>query len=159
VVLNSNCGAVGGCAAGQPQETWLRADLAANPRSCTLAYWHHPRYSSGEHGNQTSMTPLYQTLYDGGADVALTGHDHTYERFAPQDASGVLDQQRGVRQFVVGSGGKNHYSFSTPQPNSEVRNSDTFGVLKLTLHASSYDWQFVPEPGRTFTDSGTGSCH
>ena len=105
------------------------------------------------------MTPLYQARYDSGVDVALTGHEHTYERSAPQNPSGVLDQQRGVRQFVVGSGGKNHYSFSTPQPNSEARNGDTYGVLKLTLHASSYDWRFVPEAGGTFTDSGTGSCH
>jgi hypothetical protein len=159
VVLNSNCGAVGGCGAGQPQETWLRANLAANPSSCTLAYWHHPRYSSGDHGNHVWMTPLYQALYDGGVDVALTGHDHDYERFAPQNASGVLDQQRGIRQFVVGSGGKNHYAFGAIEPNSEARNNDTYGVLKLTLHSSSYDWDFVPEAGKTYDDRGTGSCH
>lgn len=158
IALNSNCGEVGGCSVGSPQEKWLRADLAANPTACTLAYWHHPRFSSGEHGDDTSMTALWQTLDAGGADVALSGHDHDYERFAPQTASGVADSS-GVRQFVVGTGGKNHYAIGTLRPNSQAHNDDTYGVLKLTLNATGYAWQFVPEAGRTYTDSGTASCN
>jgi hypothetical protein len=105
------------------------------------------------------MTPLWQALYDFNADVVLSGHNHQYERFAPQDPNGNLDTARGLREFVAGTGGESHYSFAATQPNSEVRNGDTFGVLKLTLHANSYDWQFVPEAGKTFTDSGTTNCH
>jgi calcineurin-like phosphoesterase family protein len=145
---------------GSTQEQWLRADLAASAQPCTLAYWHKPRFTSGaNHAPDTSMTPLWQALYDFNGDVVLSGHNHQYERFAPQDASGNLDTARGLREFVAGTGGESHYNFATIQPNSEVRNSDAFGVLKLTLHANSYDWQFVPEAGKTFTDTGTGSCH
>jgi CO dehydrogenase/acetyl-CoA synthase delta subunit len=106
------------------------------------------------------MLPLWQILYSGGADVILSGHDHDYERFAPQDPNGKADAGHGIREFVVGSGGKNsHRAFAAPKPNSEVRNADTFGVLKLTLHSSRYDWEFVPEAGKTFTDTGTAKCH
>ena len=106
------------------------------------------------------MKPLWQALYAEGADIVINGHDHDYERFAPQDPDGHLDNTHGVREFVVGTGGKNsHRIFAQPVANSEVRNADTFGVLKLTLHANSYDWEFVPEAGKTFRDSGTGSCH
>ena len=105
------------------------------------------------------MGAVFQALYDAGAELALSGHDHDYERFAPQNPSGGADAGRGVRQFVVGTGGKNHYPISSVLPNSEAHDDDTYGVLRLTLHASSYDWQFVPEAGGTFTDSGTGSCH
>ena len=161
VVINSNCAQVGGCQAGSPQEQWLRADLAAHPIACTLAYWHHPRFSSGStHGSDATMQPIWQALYDANADVVVSGHEHNYERFAPQDPSGRADTQRGIREFVLGTGGRSHYGFGTPIANSQVRNSDTFGVLKLTLHATSYDWQFIPEAGRTFTDSSSGvSCH
>jgi hypothetical protein len=160
VVLNSNCSMIaGGCEAGSPQEQWLRTDLRAHPTTCTLAYWHHPRFSSGEHGNDLEMLPIWQTLYEAGVDVVLNGHDHDYERFGPQDPTGKPDPARGIREFVVGTGGKNHYHFNKIKPNSEVRNGDTFGVLKLTLHPSSYDWQFIPEAGKTFTDSGSGNCH
>ena len=113
VALNSNCSFVGGCGVGSPQEQWLRADLAAHPASCTLAYWHHPRFSSGEHGSDSTYTPFFQALYDANADLVLVGHDHDYERFAPQTASGTLDLARGIRQFVVGSGGKNVRTFPT----------------------------------------------
>ena len=126
--------------------------------ACTLAYWHHPRFSSGPHGNNTSVAALFQALYDANADVVLNGHDHDYERFAPQSPSAVADSARGIREFVVGTGGRSHYVTGTPQPNSEVRNSTTFGVLRLTLHANSYDWAFQPAVG-SFTDSGTGTCH
>ena len=159
IALNSNCSEAGGCGAGSPEETWLKADLAAHPTTCTLAYWHHPRWSSGQHGSNTSYAAFWTDLYNAGADLVLNGHDHDYERFAPQTPSGAVDTARGIRQFVVGTGGKNHYGFTTVIPNSEVRNSDTYGVLKLALHPSSYDWNFVPEAGKTFTDSGSGSCH
>ncbi|MGE5830136.1 MAG: metallophosphoesterase family protein [Micromonosporaceae bacterium] len=159
VVLNSNCGLVG-CQAGSAQERWLRADLAASPRACTLAYWHHPLFTSGaNHPGEVRMRPLFQALYDAGAEVVLTGHNHNYERFAPQSPTGAADPSRGIREFVVGTGGGGRYAFGAVQPNSEVRDHSAYGVLRLTLHATSYDWQFVPEPGNDFHDSGTSACH
>lgn len=161
VVLNSNssCTTID-CAAGSPQEQWLRADLAANRKRCTLAYWHHPRFSSGTvHGNNTAVAPFWNALYELNADVVLNGHEHVYERFGPQTPNAVADAARGIRQFTVGTGGRSHYTFLTIQPNSEVRNDSTYGVLKLTLRTTSYDWQFVPVAGASFTDSGTGTCH
>jgi acid phosphatase type 7 len=161
IVLNSECDAVGGCGAGSAQRQWLQEDLAAHATKCTLAYWHKPLFSSGAaHGNDPEVKPLWDALYAADAEVVINGHDHDYERFAPQDPSGKLDPQRGIREFVVGTGGKNsHRRFATPKPNSERRQADTFGVLKLTLHSTSYDWEFVPEGGKTFTDSGSGTCH
>ncbi|MFE0702050.1 DNRLRE domain-containing protein [Streptomyces sp. NPDC058872] len=147
-------------AVGSAQEQWLRADLAASNKPCTVAYWHKPRWtSSSSHGPSTSTGPLVQALYDYDAEVILTGHNHQYERFAPQNPGGQLDTARGLRQFVAGMGGASLYGFGTIQPNSEARNNDTFGVLKLTLHANSYDWEFVPQAGKTYNDSGTGTCH
>jgi Calcineurin-like phosphoesterase len=159
VVINSNCSQVAGCGAGSPQEQWLRDDLRAHPADCTLAYWHHPRFSSGEHGDTVAMQPIWQALYDAGAELVINGHDHDYERFAPQDPTGVADPARGIREFVVGTGGKNYYPLSAPVANSEVRNAFTFGVIKFTLHPTSYDWEFIPEAGKTFTDAGHGVCH
>jgi hypothetical protein len=159
VVLNSNCSHVGGCGAGSPQERWLRADLAAHPTACTLANWRHPRFSSGPEGSNREMQAVWEALYEAGADVVVNGHDHSYERFAPQDPSGLMDSARGIRQIVVGSGGASHFLFNAPLANSEVRNDDTFGVIELTLHRASYDWQFIPEAGKTFSDSGSASCH
>jgi hypothetical protein len=159
IALNGNCGAIGGCGPGSPQDQWLQADLASKHNVCTLAYWHQPRFSSGEHGNEPVYDTLWQDLYKAGADVVLNGHDHDYERFAPQDPSAQADPSRGIREFVVGTGGKSHYNFPKVAPNSEMRNADTFGIMRMTLHARSYDWQFLPEPGGTFTDSGTGACH
>jgi hypothetical protein len=158
VSLNSNCSRVGGCSRGSPQEQWLRADLSATNRRCTLAYWHHPLFSSGQHGAHVAMRPIWEALYAAGAEVVLVGHDHVYERFAPQSPTGAADSVRGIRQFTVGTGGKNHTRFRTPTGNSEVRNDNTFGVLKLTLSPSGYRWQFVPEAGKTFTDAGAGAC-
>ena len=158
VALNSNCSFVGGCGAGSAQEQWLRADLAAHPTSCTLAYWHHARFSSGSHGNDATYTAFWQALYDANADLVLVGHEHDYERFAPQTPSGTLDLARGVRQIVAGSGGKELRTFSTIRPNSEVRDATSLGVLELTLGAGAYEWRFRPAVG-TFTDSGTASCH
>ncbi len=159
VVLNSECAQVGGCDAGSSQEQWLQADLAAHPTRCTLAYWHEPRFSSGTAGNNAAYDAFWRDLYRAGVEVVLNGHDHDYERFAPQDPNEAFDGARGIREFIVGTGGESHDSFNTVEPNSEVRNNNTFGVLKLTLHPSSYDWRFVPQAGESFTDSGSGSCH
>ncbi len=159
IALNSNCAQVGGCAAGSAQETWLKSDLAAHPTECTLAYWHHPRWSSGMHGSNTSTSAFWNDLYAAGADLVLNGHDHDYERFAPQTPSGAFDPASGIREFVVGTGGRSHYAFTAALPNSELRNADTFGILKLSLHQQSYDWQFVAEPGASFSDAGSGACH
>ncbi|ATO14065.1 alkaline phosphatase [Micromonospora sp. WMMA2032] len=156
VSLNSNIS----MSAGSAQEQWLRSDLAASTKPCTLAYWHHPLYtSSSNHAPSTGTRPLYQALYDYDADVVVWGHNHVYERFAPMNANGGLDTARGLRSFVAGMGGAGHYGFGTIQPNSEARNSSAYGVLKFTLHAGTYDWQFVPVAGQTYRDSGTGSCH
>jgi hypothetical protein len=160
VELNSNCAKItGGCARGGAQELWLRADLAANPGRCTLAVQHHPRYSSGHDGDNTFMSDLYQDLYDAGADVLLSGHSHDYERFAQQDNAAQLDTQRGIRQFVVGTGGAFFTGLGTRHANSQASQNTTFGVLALTLHSSSYDWRFQPEAGKTYTDSGSTPCH
>jgi chitodextrinase len=158
IALNSNCSTVA-CNAGSAQEQWLRADLAAHPNACTLAYWHHPRFSSGHDGDNTFMQPIWKALHEADADLALVGHSHDYERFAPQDVNGNLDQTRGIRQFVVGTGGAFFTGMSSAKPNSEVRQNSTYGVLKLALHPTSYDWNFVPEAGKTFTDSGSEACH
>ncbi len=160
IVLNSECKDVGGCEAGSPQERWLRADLAAHPAACTLAYWHKPLFSSGgAHGNDLTVKPLWQALYEANADLIIGGHDHDYERFAPQTPDGAADAKRGIREFVVGTGGKNHRPFGAIKSNSELRDATAFGVLKLTLKPNSYDWQFIPEAGKSFTDSGSGTCH
>lgn len=159
VALNSNCGSVGGCGVGSAQERWLRSDLAAHPAACTLAYWHHPRFSSGGHGNTTEVQPLWQALYEYGAEVVVNGHDHDYERFAPQTPTGGLDTATGIREFVSGTGGAGQRPFATARPNSELRHTGTFGVLQFTLHATSYDWKFVSASGDAFSDSGTANCH
>jgi hypothetical protein len=157
IVLNSNCSNVGGCGAGSTQEQWLRADLAANSTQCTLAMWHHPLFASG--ASSTRSLPLWNALYDFNADLILNGHAHVYERFGPQNPAGKLDTARGIREIIVGSGGIGHGSTTTFAPNSEVYNGNTFGVIKLTLKSDRYDWQFVPEAGKTFTDSGSTLCH
>ncbi len=143
--------------AGSEQEQWLRADLDANRTACTLAYYHRPTFSSGRHKSGAAID-LYRALYDYGADVVLVGHDHNYERFAPQSPSGEYEPDRGIRQFVVGTGGTNTRDFKFIQPNSEVRDHETWGVIKMTLHSDSYDWEFIPMPGQTFTDSGSSPC-
>ena len=159
VVVNSNCASVGGCDTGSAQEQWLRSDLAASGAMCTLAYWHHPLFTSSLRGGNDYMRPIWQALYDAGAEVVLNGHDHNYERFAAQDPNGSADPARGIREFVVGTGGRRHNTFFAPRPNSEVLNGDTFGVIKLTLHPTRYDWEFLPEAGRTFVDAGSDRCH
>jgi 3',5'-cyclic AMP phosphodiesterase CpdA len=160
IAINSNCGEIGGCNAGSAQERWVREDLAAHPTPCAVALWHHPRFSSGtEHGNDPRTIDIWRALQQGGVDLALGGHEHNYERFAPQDAEGKPDPEHGIREFVVGTGGKSLYALGTPLPTSEVRNNTTYGVLKLTLHPDSYDWEFVPVEGGSFADSGTAMCH
>jgi chitodextrinase len=158
IALNSNCGDAGGCSATSPQGLWLANDLKTHTNFCTLAFWHIPLFSSGGRANNNSKA-FWQLLYDNNADLILSAHDHIYERFAPQTPSGTLDTTRGIREFIVGTGGANHTSIVSVAPNSELRNADTFGVMKLTLHPTSYDWDFVPDAGKTFTDSGSTACH
>ncbi len=158
IVLNSNCAAIGGCDATSPEAQWLQNDLAQHQNACTLAYWHHPRFSSGQHGSDPSMQILWATLANAKTDVVLWGHDHHFERFAPMNADGERDET-GTRAFVIGMGGRNHYAMPQVLANSLARNNDTFGVLELKLFAKSYEWQFIPEAGKSFSDSGSGQCH
>jgi hypothetical protein len=142
-----------------PQVTWLANDLAANPRQCVAAYWHKPRWSSGSnHGVNNAMQTIWQILYDAGAELVLNGHEHHYERFSEMNTSGSAVSQ-GLREIVVGTGGASLYPFGSPLSASQVRNNTTYGVLKLTLRSTGYDWQFVPIAGSTFTDSGSDTCH
>ena len=158
IALNSNCNDVG-CFAGSEQEKWLRDDLKAHPRACTLAFWHAPLFSSGPEGENRSIRPLWNALYAAGTDVVLNSHNHNYERFAPQSPGGQLDPARGIREFVVGTGGSNLQGFPHPATNSEVRIADTFGVLLLTLRSDGYDWNFTPELPDGQRDAGRGTCH
>jgi acid phosphatase type 7 len=159
VALNSGCYVqLRTCNAAE--DTWLESDLEQSSAACTLVQLHEPRFSSGEiHGNVGSVQPLWQILYEHGADVVLSASEHMYERFAPQTPTGGADSVQGIRQFTVGTGGESHYQVGDIKPNSQVRESNTFGVLKMTLRPGAYDWQFVPVAGKTFTDSGSGSCH
>lgn len=154
--LNSNCDDVG-CTEDSPQLAWLRKDLADNPRRCVLAYWHHPRFSSARHGDSPEVSPFWNALYDARADVVLNGHDHVYERFDRQSPTGAPDP-RGIRQFIVGTGGGNFYEFEEPRSESEVRNNNTIGVLKLSLDNAGYNWEFVPAERGGFSDSGRDEC-
>ena len=158
IVLNSNCAEVGGCDTSSPQGQWLQADLASHTNMCTLASFHHPLFSSGTHTSSNSL-PFWQLLYQYNAELILTGHEHLYERFAPQSPSGAADPVNGIRQFIIGTGGEEFHTISQVALNSEARNDNTFGVLKLALHPNSYDWEFVSEAGGTFTDSGNSPCH
>jgi hypothetical protein len=159
VMLDSECDRVGGCDADSEQGRWLAADLAESAASCTIAIWHKPRFSSGdEHGNDPSVGPFWTQLYAAGADVVVNGHDHDYERFAPQDPSGAEDRERGIRQFVAGTGGTPLRGFDDPVPNSELRAVVAHGVLKFTLRDGSYDWEFIAVDS-AISDRGTAFCH
>src|SRR6266849_6164128 len=164
VVLNTNCGAkdLGGCAAGSPQETWLKEDLAKHRNACILAYGHHALFSSGvfkRHAVHPELKQLWEDLYAARADLVIAGHEHSYERFAPQDPEGNADPVYGIREIVAGTGGRSHDPLGLATPNSEVRDWDTFGVLKLTLLPGKYAWEFIPAEGKSFHDSGSSVCH
>jgi len=166
VALNSNCREVpgGGCQAGSAQERWLKTDLDQNARPCTLAYWHHPRFTSGQSQrlapSPALLEPLWQTLYDQGADVILVAHDHFYERFAPQTPGGQADARRGIRQFTVGTGGRDLYPFESIARNSEMRYNVGFGVLFMELRPRSYAWKFVGvDAVAGHPDEGEADCH
>jgi hypothetical protein len=160
IALNSNCGLVGGCGTGSPEVQWLKQDLAAHPAACTLAYFHHPLFTSTpEPGYNGTVDAIFEALHNGGADVVLNAHTRSYERFAPQDANGIADPLFGVREFVVATGGAALDPTNNHAANSETWQASTLGVLELTLHATSYDWQFVPVAGGSYTDSGTDTCH
>lgn len=153
--LNSNIDT----AEDSTQERWLKQELANHPSRCTLAFWHHPRFSSGLHGNTQSMQAIWKDLYEAGVEIAITGHDHDYERFAPQSDVGMADTARGVREFVVGTGGAVLRPFAQIQPNSEVQIAHSFGALKLTLGEMGYDWQFLSADSGKVNDYGAGTCH
>jgi len=155
IALNSEISAF----PGSPQLEWLRRELAANPTRCALAYFHTPVFGSGSNGSNPHMQAAWSVLYQSGVDVVVNGHNHSYERFAPQDPDGRPDPPRGIRQFVVGTGGAPLTDFTGIRPNSEARSNRAWGVLKLTLHADRYDWEFVPVAGQMYSDSGGGSCH
>ena len=159
VALNSECWAVGGCGPGSPQDAWLRADLAASAADCTLAYFHHARFSSGRTAQLDMTEPFWKALYEHGADVILAGHDHIYERHAPQTPAGDRYAAYGIRQFIVGTGGHSHRPIPALLPTSEAADGDTFGILALGLRPRGYSWEFLPEAGKTFTDAGSGTCH
>ncbi|MGA2095285.1 MAG: metallophosphoesterase [Candidatus Acidiferrum sp.] len=163
VAFNTNCGAkdLGGCGKGSPQEEWLGKDLAEHPDACVLAFGHHALFSSGlskAHAVHPELKELWQDLYAAHAALVLAGHEHSYERFGPQDPDGHADPANGIREIVVGTGGRSHDPLGFAMANSEVRNTDTYGVIKLVLTPGHYTWEFIPEEGKTFTDSGSGDC-
>jgi alkaline phosphatase len=164
VVLNSNCDYVGGCGPGSAQLRWLHSDLAAHRSRCTLAYWHHPRFSEGPDtaarpDKATAMQPFWATLVKAGAEIVLSGHDHLYERFAPLNAVGRKDSQHGLREFVVGTGGRPHYLAVTHVAGNQRLITGRWGVLRLRLDAKGYRWQFLAAPSGVTLDSGSGTCH
>jgi acid phosphatase type 7 len=161
IVLNSICDQVDGCDRGSPQVTWLTQELADHPATCSLAVIHNPRFSSGRKENEPRVQPLWEALHAAGVEAVLSGDNHAYERLAPMKPDGRLDSATGIRQFVVGTGGRSHYKFSEGpiHPNTETGDDDTFGVLKLTLAPDAYSWEFLPEAGKTYTDTGSEECH
>lgn len=160
IVLNSICQQIAGCDAASPQVAWLKTEVDAHPARCSLAVIHNPRFSSGRKGNEDEVEPLWEVLHSAGVDVVLSGDNHAYERLAPMTPTGKASPN-GIRQFVVGTGGGRPYLFSEGEihPNSEARIEETFGVLRLTLGADAYSWEFLPEAGKTFSDAGSTACH
>jgi hypothetical protein len=159
IALNANCKQIGGCGADSPEVQWLAKDLAAHHAACTLAYWHQPRFSSGPHHSDATYDAFWRALYATHADLVLNGHDHDYERFAPQTPEAKPDPSLGITEIVAGTGGRSHYKIGSIEPNSAVSNGVTYGVLALTLHPHAFDWRFIPEPGSTFSDAGSHACH
>ncbi len=158
IALNSNCQLIE-CGPGSQQYAWLEADLAEHPTSCTLAYFHHPRFSSGPHGDDPSVTPLWKLLYAAGTEAIFVGHDHVYERFQPLTPAGVRDPATGIRQFTVGTGGAQLYPIEQVRSGSVTRNTRSFGVLEARLREGSYRWRFVPVDSGGYRDRGTAECH
>jgi hypothetical protein len=158
IALNSNCTYEIDCTPGSPEYEWLKQDLASSSGTCQIAFMHHPRFSSGPHGDERSVTPLWRLLYDAGVEVVVDRPDQTYEHFAKQTPDGVRDPD-GVREITVGTGGAEHYVIKRRHANSIVRNARTFGVLKLSLLPTSYDWRFVPVGRNRFSDEGSDTCH
>lgn len=158
VALNANCTHVGGCGASSRQVTWLKHDLAAHHPACTLAYWHQARFSSGPEGNQPALDAIWKVLYSHHVDVVLSGHDHVYERYALQTPAQARDPRHGIREFVVGTGGKSLDQFTGAFTNGQFRQRRHFGVLKLTLHPHRYEWRFV-DTSKHVLDSGDTDCH
>lgn len=158
IALNSNCDEVGGCGEGSAQLDWLRADLAQHRNRCVMAFWHHPRWSHAKHGDHAETGPFMTALYDAGAEAVMVGHDHDYQRFEPRSPDGVRDPARGIRQFVVGMGGRSLYSIDATD-GLEAHDENTFGVLAMTLRPDGYDWEFVPAAGGSYRDQGSAACH
>ncbi len=159
LVLASDCGDVGGCGPESDQGRWLARELDRAPETCTLAIWHHPLFTTGEHGPAPEVRPLWEQLYEAGVELVVNGHEHDYERFVPLDPAGQPDPERGIRQIVVGTGGAELRGFPRDDPTSEVRDASTHGVLRLDLEEGGYGWTFVPVDGGEFQDAGTGACH
>ena len=158
IALNSTCGKVGGCGRGSDQFRWLRRDLRRSDARCTLAYWHHPLFSSGAHGGEQPVRAFWRALYADGADVVLNGHDHLYERFAPKHPSGRRGGRRGIVQFTVGTGGRSLFAFTHRERGSRARIEGRFGVLRLRLGRRGFAWRFVavPRPGSSTGGLGVG---
>jgi hypothetical protein len=154
IAINSSIGT----GAGSEQMDWLQKDLSKNKAPCILAFWHHARFSSGPHGDNVYMDPIWETLAQHHASIVISGHDHSYERLAPLDAMGQVDEQHGIRSFIVGTGGARLYNFSLRRPYSEAWNGKTWGVLKLNLFQGGYSWEFIPVAGGHYHDSGEGQC-
>jgi hypothetical protein len=159
IVLDSDCDATGGCDADSDQGRWLADELAGSTTRCTLAIWHHPRFTSGEHGDDADVGPFWDALHAAGADVIVNGHDHDYERFAPLSPAGEEDRDGGLRQFIVGTGGVGLRDFERPHAHSELRLAVTHGVIAFTLKDGGYEWSFVPIDDGAVTDRGSASCH
>lgn len=159
IALDSSCAEVGECDEDSPLLRWLEEDLAVSRKPCTLAYWRHPLFSSGPDSNNIEMWAVWDALYVAGTDVVVNGHGLAYERFSPQTPEGNSDPRRGIREFVVDTGGKEPDRIDDIKPNSEVRSSEAHGVMKFTLHSGGYEWEFVPVEGSTFADSGSYDCH
>jgi Calcineurin-like phosphoesterase. len=162
IALNAECGYIHGCDVGSTEEKWLAADLADHPSECTMAYWHQPRWADGNHTSDPRYDAFWQDLYAHGAELVLNGHEHMYERFAPQTPAGLSDPVTGITQIIAGTGGEGHAIAGVPLQLSLVRDSTTFGVLQVTLHPDSYEWNFAPAAvpgGGTFTEQGATMCH
>ena len=158
ISLNTVCKKTAGCDEDSPQYRWLVEDLQKTDKKCVMSYSHHPLFSSGYHGGDEKVRPLFQALHDAGVELYVSGHEHHYERFGPQDPDGNADPERGVRQFIVGTGGRELRRIGRGRPNSELRSQESYGVIRFRLLEDRYEWEFLPVEGSDFTDSGEGAC-